>query len=264
MVSTRHHPRDFPPPPTPSSASTPDNNAAAAAVKPSPTTAATSPTTSGTSRKWVHTPSAAVTIWLLVSVPLVLWDAGYVLLRPHSMPGGKWHSPIWTPYALYGTIDYIYGWPAFNARNGFTAAQTVLNLLETACYVFYLAVIYRYGATVTTGGRASQKKVRKGLSWFLLDEKVVVGRIGAVALLVAFSGSVATFSKTVLYWLNEAFSGFDNIGHNPIGTLILYWIIPNGAWLVFPAYMMYVLGEEIVFALESAAPRVRPGRPKSA
>lgn len=198
MVSTRHHPRDFPPPPTPASASTstPDNTA----VKPSPT-ATTSPTTSGTSRKWVHTPSAAVTIWLVMSVPLVLWDAGYVLLRPHSMPGGKWHSPIWTPYALYGTIDYIYGWPAFNARNGFTAAQTVLNLLETACYVFYLAVIYRYGATVMpTSGRAAQKvKVRKGLSWFLLDEKVVAGRIGAVALLVAFSGSVATFSKTVLY-----------------------------------------------------------------
>ncbi|KAL1971145.1 hypothetical protein VTN77DRAFT_96 [Rasamsonia byssochlamydoides] len=260
MVSTRHHPRDFPPPgmPTSATATSTPNTSKPVMNPPSPAAAASS-----ASRKWVHTPSAAVTIWLVVSIPLVLWDAGYVLLRPHSMPGGKLHSPIWTPYALYGTIDYIYGWPAFNARNGFTAAQTVLNLLETACYVYYLAVVYQYGATMTTTGRASQKKVRKGLSWFLFDEKVVAGRTGALALLIAFSGSVATFSKTVLYWLNEAFSGFDNIGHNDLTTLVLYWIIPNGAWLVFPAYMIYVLGEEILFALESAAPRVGPGRPKA-
>jgi hypothetical protein len=210
-------------------------------VKPSPAGAA-----NNANRKWVHTPSAAVTIWLMVSIPLVIWDAGYVLLRPHSMPGGKLHSPVWTPYALYGTIDYIYGWPAFNARNGFTAAQTVLNLFETACYIFYLAVLYRYGTTVTSSGRASQRKVKKGLSWFLLDEKVVAGRIGALALVIAFSGSVATFTKTVLYCkcsgrvkdrsialtqecegLNEVFSGFENIGHNTIGNLVVYWIIPK-------------------------------------
>jgi hypothetical protein len=37
----------------------------------------------------------------------------------------------------------------------------------------------------------------------------------------------------------------------------------SGAWIVFPAYMIYVLGEEIVLALESAPARLRPGRPKS-
>jgi hypothetical protein len=43
------------------------------------------------------------------------------------MPGGKFHSPIWTPYALYGTVDYMYGWPAWNAGIGFTAAQGSLK-----------------------------------------------------------------------------------------------------------------------------------------
>lgn len=195
MVSTRHHPREFPPPATPTSTASSPNDTSKSVVKAS----AAAPATSGAGRKGVHTPSAIVSLWLLISVPLVIWDTGYVLLRPHSMPGGKFHSPIWTPYALYGTIDYIYGWPAFNARNGFTAAQGALNLVETAGYLFYLAVIYQFGTTATSSGRASTKKVKKGLSWFLFDEKVVPGRIGSLALLIVFSDSIATFSKTVLY-----------------------------------------------------------------
>ncbi|KAF4269253.1 hypothetical protein CNMCM8812_001571 [Aspergillus fumigatus] len=211
MVSTRHHPRDFPSP------------SRARSRSKSPLPSANGIVT----RRWVHTPSTAVTLWLLVSIPLVLWDSGYVLLRPHSMPGHKLHSPVWTPYALYGTIDYIYGWPAFNARNGFTVAQTVLNLVESAAYLYYLFIIYKYGATMTTGGRGKQRKTRKGLLWMLKGDKVVSGRTGATALLVAYSASVMTSSKTVLYWLNEAFSGFANIGHNDALTLITLWIIPN-------------------------------------
>lgn len=116
------------------------------------------------------------------------------------MPGNKLHSPIWTPYALYGTIDYIYGWPAFNARNGFTAAQTIMNLVETVGYLYYLSIVYLYGASVApTTGRPQQKKARKGLMWLLKDDKVVPGRIGAVALLVAYTASVMTVSKTALY-----------------------------------------------------------------
>lgn len=187
MVSTRHHPREFPSP----------ERATKALVKSSP-----APTTTGNSRKWVHTPSVVLTIWLVVSVPLVIWDASYVLLRPHSMPGGWLHSPIWTPYALYGTVDYIYGWPAFDARNGFTAAQTVMNVVETIGYIYYLAVVYLYGATVTSGRGAP--KVKKGPVWLLTGEKVVAGKTGAIALLVAYSASVMTLSKTLLYcmWLS--------------------------------------------------------------
>lgn len=183
MVSTRHHPREFPSP----------EKAAKELAKSSP-----APTTNGASRKWVHTPSAALTIWLIVSLPLVIWDAGYVLLRPHSMPGGRLHSPVWTPYALYGTVDYIYGWPAYNARNGFTAAQTLMNVFETLGYLYYMWIVYRNAATVTSG-RGAQKKLNKGFVWLLAGEKVVAGRTGAVALLVAYTASVMTLSKTLLY-----------------------------------------------------------------
>ncbi|THC97005.1 hypothetical protein EYZ11_003509 [Aspergillus tanneri] len=190
MVSTRHHPRDFPPP----------GSATRSASPPS------SPSTRGsaTAKTWAHTPSAAVTIWLVVSIPLVLWDSGYVLLRPHSMPGNNLHAPLWTPYALYGTIDHMYGWPAYNARNGFTAAQTVLNLVETLAYLYYLVTVYRHGTTTTSTSRRSQRKVQKGLLWLLKDEKVVHGRKGAIALLVAYSASLMTLGKTIIYcefWL---------------------------------------------------------------
>ncbi|KAJ5818626.1 hypothetical protein N7474_004217 [Penicillium riverlandense] len=249
MVSTRHHPREFP---------SPESATAKPLIK-SPVKAPAT-TTAGSSRKWVHTPSAAVTIWLSLSVPLVIWDAGYVLLRPHSMPGGRLHSPIWTPYALYGTVDYIYGWPAYNARNGFTAAQTVLNIVETLGYVYYLWVVYVHGSAVVGRG---QSKISKGFRWLLTGDKVVAGRIGAIALLVAYTASIMTVSKTILYWLNEVFSGFENIGHNDAFTLIVMWIIPNGLWIVFPTYNIYVLGAEILNSLELATPRGRPGRPKS-
>ncbi|KAA6407917.1 MAG: Emopamil-binding [Lasallia pustulata] len=87
------------------------------------------------------------------------------------MPGGALHSPVWAPYKLYGQVDYMYGWPAWEARNGFTAAQAWLNLAET-------------------GG-----------------------------------------------W----------------SALLFLWIIPNGAWLVFPSYMIYVFGQEILQGLEIAS-----------
>lgn len=189
MVSTRQHPRDF------STTTTATNTATTKDL-----TKSAASSDGGPVRKWMHAPSTAVTLWLVMSIPFVLWDAGYVLLRPHSMPGNKLHSPVWTPYALYGTIDYIYGWPAFNARNGFTAAQTIMNLVETVGYLYYLGIVFGYGATVApTTGRPQQRKTRKGLMWLLKDDKVVPGRIGAVALLVAYSASVMTVSKTALY-----------------------------------------------------------------
>jgi hypothetical protein len=187
-VSTRHHPGDFPPPLT----STPTSSKAVMKQDTSP---------SG-GRPWTHTPSRTVILWLLISIPLVLWDASYVLLRPYSMPGGSLHY-LWTPYALYGTVDYIYGWPAYKARNGFTAAQSALNLVECACYVYYLAVLWYCGQT--SGGRGNRKTTKKGVIWFLTVEKSVGGRRGAIALLTVFSAFVMTISKTILYGEQKRF-----------------------------------------------------------
>ncbi|KAJ5042738.1 uncharacterized protein L3040_004135 [Drepanopeziza brunnea f. sp. 'multigermtubi'] len=198
---------------------------------------------------WAHTPSNLTIIWLFMSLPLVTWDAGYVMLRPMSMPGGSLHWPIWAPYELYGKIDYIYGWKAYNEKNGFTAAQTLLNIVETAMYVYYLYILYAFGRPSTAQGRGAPKRSSVG---FLGEQRSVAGPKGAAAVLLAFSAAVMTFSKTVLYWANEYYSGFDNIGHNSARDLIFLWVIPNGAWLVLPSYMIYVTGSEIVQGLTIA------------
>ncbi|KAL1995585.1 hypothetical protein VTN49DRAFT_1772 [Thermomyces lanuginosus] len=248
MVSTRQHPEEY----YPSSGN--DNGIARSASKGSSTAG----------KKAGHTPSTITLLWLLFAIPLVLWDTVYVLLRPHTMPGGKLHSPFFKPYALYGSVDYTYGWPAYKSGHGFPAGQGLMNLFETLAYIFYVTTVYRYGTTATGSGRASTKNVRKGLTWLLFEEKVVGGRVGSLAVLIAFSASVATFSKTVLYWVMEAFAHFDNVGHNPLFRLIFLWVVPNGLWLVFPGYMMYVFGQEILSALESAPPRPKAGRSKEA
>lgn len=181
MVTTRSHTDPFPPPSPPKSRS------------------------SG-AKKWSHTPTPLTLLWLLVSVPLVTWDVGYVMMRPHSMPGGYLHSPIWKPYALYGVVDHVYGWPAFEAKDGFTAAQASLNVAETLGYLLYLAVVWR------EGGREGKGPGVKGR----LGERVE-GWWGAVAALVGFAVSVMTLSKTFLYGelspdLDSFFGPWENIG----------------------------------------------------
>lgn len=37
----------------------------------------------------------------------VLYDAGYILLRPHTMEGGSL-APFWAPYHYYQTVDLVY------------------------------------------------------------------------------------------------------------------------------------------------------------
>jgi len=182
MVSTRGHPQEFSEPDLTPTRASPNSKMATAAT--------------ATSRKgqWAHTPSNLTIGWLLISLPLVTWDAGYCMLRPYSMPGGSLHWPIWAPYELYGKVDYIYGWKAFNEHNGFTNAQTFLNIIESAMYVYYLYIVFAYGRQSTAQGRGAPKN-----AGFLSQQRWVDGQKGAIALLVGYAAAVMTVSKTVLY-----------------------------------------------------------------
>jgi hypothetical protein len=152
--------------------------------------------TRGRKAKWAHTPSNLILIWFIISLPLVAWDTGYVLLRPHSMPGGWAHKPIWGPYELYGKVDYIYGWKAFNEHNGFTAAQAFMNIVESLFYIYYLYIVYVYGKASPAPVRGAPKP---STMRFLGEERYLAGKMAGVAVLVLFSGSVMTLAKTVLY-----------------------------------------------------------------
>ena len=184
------------------------------------------------------------------------------------MPGGSLHSPIWTPYELYGRVDHVYGFKAYEARTGWTAAQGSVNAVETAAYFVYLYLVYTYGRSEdgTKGRGAPEALERKGgVMGMLSDSRTVYGRVAVWAVLVGYSTAFLTFAKTILYWLNEAFSGmylrslftvtivrsgyvlreavridiclltlsvlghagFDNIGHNDWLSLVFLWIIPK-------------------------------------
>ena len=160
---------------------------------------------------YAHKVPPMLLVWLYVSLPLVLWDTSYVFLRPHSMPGGKYHSPIWKLYALYGTVDYVYGWPAYDSHVGFTAAQASLNVVETAMYFFYLAAIY-------VNGSGNFFQTRDVKSFFLGEERNSVSGPGvASGVLYLFSAAIMTLSKTVLYckcdlppWISREFKPLIN------------------------------------------------------
>jgi len=77
----------------------------------------------------------------------------------------------------YGEVDYIYGKKAYDNHNGFTNAQSALNLFEVIMQVWFLRLRRQPG---------QQNK----------------------ALFVGYTVSVMTLSKTILYWLQEYFSGY--------------------------------------------------------
>ncbi|KAI6353206.1 hypothetical protein MCOR25_009103 [Pyricularia grisea] len=262
MVQTRSAsstavPRLSPPPPSPTKRRVSNRSAS---NTPGPTSApaaeeeATQPSTglrggnsisaAATPNILSHTPSTMALAWLAISLPLVAWDTGYIMLRPHSMPGGSWHSPIWTPYALYGRVDYVYGRERWEAGDGFCGAQGTMNIVESLMYLAYLWIWYS-NKTATPAAGAS------GGSGVASARGAVTGRSAGLAMLLMFSACVMTVSKTVLYWLNESWSGFHGIGHNTARDLVVLWIIPNGAWLVVPTYLIYTYGREI---LDSMAP----------
>lgn len=239
MVATRSSskaPETAPPRPPPSTSTTApttttrsrttrtttnNNNKSAT---PSTTSTSTS-TTTNTPTGWTHTPTILTLAWLAISLPLVAWDTGYVLGRPATMPGGWAHWPLWSPYALYGEVDHVYGFKQWNAGNGFTAAQASLNVVETIMYLVYFTIWSRAAPAPANNNNNQVTAARP-------RRKSIAGRAAAWAVVFAFSAAVMTLSKTVLYWLNEAFSAFDNIGHNAPGDLLLLWIIPKYVLLV--------------------------------
>lgn len=112
------------------------------------------------------------------------------------MPGGKYQKPLWIPYELYGQVDYIYGWPAYNSGNGFTAAQMALNVVETAGYICYLYLVYTHGKTENVQGTGAPDSQHAGkLSW----SRTVHGKVAARALIILYGIALMTLSKTVLY-----------------------------------------------------------------
>lgn len=97
----------------------------------------------------------------------------------------------------------MYGTRAWEARNGFTAAQGVVNLLESVGYGWYGWVVWRCGHGRQGGGEGGAREGRgapgRGKVGWWGEARVVRGPGVAGAVLVGFAASVMTVGKTVLY-----------------------------------------------------------------
>lgn len=95
------------------------------------------------------------------------------------MPGGEWHEPLFVPMVQWGTVDHLYGEQAWLEKEGFTAAQGVINVLEVVLYMVYVGLIWQHG-----GG---------------FERRRFGGRKAGQAVLVCFGAGVVTATKTSLY-----------------------------------------------------------------
>nr|XP_031858314.1 uncharacterized protein CI109_006285 [Kwoniella shandongensis]KAA5525386.1 hypothetical protein CI109_006285 [Kwoniella shandongensis] len=137
-------------------------------------------------------------------------DAAYCFFRPRSFTGGDlaW---IWAPYNMvpYSMVDYLYGQPALDSKDGFTNAQALLNVIEVLLALEYLYLRH-------TSPRTSTKVANPR------------HRYHGHAPLVGFAGALMTVSKTALYFLQEYFCGWCMVGHNDRRTFWTVWVLPNG------------------------------------
>ncbi|KAG7528525.1 hypothetical protein FFLO_06081 [Filobasidium floriforme] len=184
-------------------------------------------------------PPSWISIWFGLSSVVLLWDAGYCLLRPRSMPGGDLHW-VWKPYELYGEIDHLYGLPGFTSKSitGFTSAQATLNIIQSTLNLEYIYLSH-----------FSQNK-----RWRLEGSEK---RSDPKAPLIGFAAAVMMFSKTVLYCLQEYFCDSCSIGHNHPYDLLVFWIIPND--LAPPASAGHVQ-TQLANHLRARETRCRSGR----
>lgn len=130
-----------------------------------------------------------------------------------------------------------------------------MNAFETSAYIYYLYVVARRAV----GGDGFIRGVALR-SFNLLArrdgkqrDKIVVrgGTDVAGAVVLLFATLVTTVAKTVLYVLNEHYSGWKHVRHNfedPL-RLIGLWIVPNSPWIFVPAVLGWVVGREIVEAM---------------
>ncbi|KAF6752853.1 hypothetical protein DFP72DRAFT_903798 [Ephemerocybe angulata] len=160
-----------------------------------------------------------ISLWFLITVPVIAWDVGYCFARPRSFEGGDLHW-IWRPYAIYQNIDLVYGVEAYERGDGFTNAQSLMNVLETLGNIAYL-----YLAHVA---------------------------LSPVAPLVGFTSAALTLAKTILYWAQEYYCGYCSLGHNSLKDIAVFWILPNGLWIVIPTLITLKLGSDIAGVLRKA------------
>lgn len=136
--------------------------------------------------------------WFYVTAVICTWDASFIMCRPHSLPGGSL-AYIWYFYKYYVVVDQRYN----DVTDAFVFAQSLLNYVEVLFNVITIGMHY----------------------WNARHTRML-----------AFTVTVMTFWKTVLYFL--MFTEFCGAGHYRVGITLMQEIfifaIPNGVWILVP------------------------------
>lgn len=149
-----------------------------------------------------------ITLWLVVSSFVVLYDASYVLLRPASMRGGPLFS-FYSPYDLYIKFDTLYG----NLTDSFVVIQSWLNLAEISIILFAVYL-----------SKSSDKRIK-----------------AAIIMIVA---SAFVFWKTVIYVFYSHDFTTEEVRQLTIQALLVF-IIPTLFWLVCPVLTIVTLSKRL-------------------
>ncbi|XP_063415244.1 uncharacterized protein LOC134697123 [Mytilus trossulus] len=143
--------------------------------------------------------------WFYLTAIVCTWDASFILCRPHSLPGGAWDA-LWYLYKYYIVVDRRY----MDEEDSFSRGISLLNVVEVVLSV--LVILLHYQKSQHTR-------------------------------LMAFTVSVMTFWKTVLYFV--MFTEYCGAGplrvQNTIMQEIFIYLIPNGIWVVVPFLVMIQL-----------------------
>ncbi|KAF9532669.1 hypothetical protein CPB83DRAFT_890853 [Crepidotus variabilis] len=159
-----------------------------------------------------------ISAWFAITAPIILWDAGYLLMRPRSMEGGdlRW---IWSFFDIYERIDNVYSIKGYYEKAGFGPAAAVLNIIETT-----LNLLYLYFVHVAPNDMAP---------------------------IFGFSGAGLTLAKTTLWALQEHFCQHCSYaaGMTNFTEFFKFWIAPTVVWYIFCSSIVVTLGTDMASAL---------------
>jgi len=151
-----------------------------------------------------------VFLWLAISTVVVVWDALFVLLRPNSFPGGD-IGFLWSfAYTTYLEVDHSYA----DLSNHVIEAMAIMSLVE-ACLV---------AVALTWDKQGASKKAH----------------------LLAMIAAALTCAKTMLFFLVEGMHDWHSIAHNDILSMMAFYIIPNGLWILVPLLVVLTLGKTVL------------------
>ncbi|KAH3839005.1 uncharacterized protein LOC127879452 isoform X2 [Dreissena polymorpha] len=149
-------------------------------------------------------------IWFYATAIICTIDASFIVLRPHTLPGGSLHY-LFFFYKYYIHTDQRYN----DVSDSYVYTQSLMNYAEVLLNIVTLFYHYR------------KSNLTKPL---------------------AFTVSVMTFWKTVLYiaMFYELAGGKDyRIGNTLLEEMLLV-LIPNGIWLLLPGMCIVKLWRDML------------------